>query len=256
MFGLHIIRMAVQAGPSSLLLSLLHYYYQHHQLTSLLCNSLKTWCMCWWSYSYVSLLVLRNSRLAAVSFLLTFTWEYPFSCAADMYATFRGSSCAARYFVWSQRFKLDCLCSARKSRDHFTCVLQRRERELRAKGLLYVGSGVSGGEDGARFGPSLMPGGSSDAWYHFASLGFDQPLLSLLLCLVVQLPFFQLQPASSFLFLMFFVLIITITSVIVTNTFIRRHHMAEVTTRAPKKVVVCSRWCPAVGLSVLRLFLF
>jgi len=36
---------------------------------------------------------------------------------------------------------------------------------LRAKGLLYVGSGVSGGEDGARYGPSLMPGGSLEAWY-------------------------------------------------------------------------------------------
>ena len=43
-------------------------------------------------------------------------------------------------------------------------VLQRREQELRAKGLLYVGSGVSGGEDGARYGPSLMPGGSAEAW--------------------------------------------------------------------------------------------
>ena len=44
-------------------------------------------------------------------------------------------------------------------------MLQRREQELRAKGLLYVGSGVSGGEDGARYGPSLMPGGSPEAWY-------------------------------------------------------------------------------------------
>ena len=44
------------------------------------------------------------------------------------------------------------------------CYLQRRDRALRAKGLLYVGSGVSGGEDGARYGPSLMPGGSSEAW--------------------------------------------------------------------------------------------
>ena len=43
-------------------------------------------------------------------------------------------------------------------------MLQRREQELRAKGLLYVGSGVSGGEDGARYGPSLMPGGSAEAW--------------------------------------------------------------------------------------------
>ena len=45
------------------------------------------------------------------------------------------------------------------------CRLQRRERGLKSKGLLYVGSGVSGGEDGARYGPSLMPGGSADAWY-------------------------------------------------------------------------------------------
>ena len=35
----------------------------------------------------------------------------------------------------------------------------RREDALKAKGLLFVGSGVSGGEEGARFGPSLMPGG-------------------------------------------------------------------------------------------------
>ena len=40
----------------------------------------------------------------------------------------------------------------------------RREQSLRERGLLLVGSGVSGGEIGARFGPSLMPGGSKDAW--------------------------------------------------------------------------------------------
>lgn len=40
----------------------------------------------------------------------------------------------------------------------------RRTQELEAKGLLFVGSGVSGGEEGARFGPSLMPGGSPPAW--------------------------------------------------------------------------------------------
>lgn len=34
------------------------------------------------------------------------------------------------------------------------------------KGLLFVGSGVSGGEDGARYGPSLMPGGAPAAWPH------------------------------------------------------------------------------------------
>ena len=41
---------------------------------------------------------------------------------------------------------------------------QRRCETLKAKGLLFVGSGVSGGEEGARFGPSLMPGGHAEAW--------------------------------------------------------------------------------------------
>lgn len=40
----------------------------------------------------------------------------------------------------------------------------RRTKELETKGLLFVGSGVSGGEEGARHGPSLMPGGSTAAW--------------------------------------------------------------------------------------------
>ena len=40
----------------------------------------------------------------------------------------------------------------------------RRTRLVEASGMLYVGSGVSGGEEGARRGPSLMPGGSRDAW--------------------------------------------------------------------------------------------
>ena len=40
----------------------------------------------------------------------------------------------------------------------------RREKALRDKGLRFIGSGVSGGEEGARFGPSLMPGGEYKAW--------------------------------------------------------------------------------------------
>ncbi|OGQ18442.1 MAG: phosphogluconate dehydrogenase (NADP(+)-dependent, decarboxylating) [Deltaproteobacteria bacterium RBG_16_71_12] len=40
----------------------------------------------------------------------------------------------------------------------------RREAALAAKGLFFIGSGVSGGEEGARFGPSLMPGGKPEAW--------------------------------------------------------------------------------------------
>src|SRR5277367_2926212 len=40
----------------------------------------------------------------------------------------------------------------------------RRENAYAAKGLRFIGSGVSGGEEGARFGPSLMPGGDFNAW--------------------------------------------------------------------------------------------
>src|SRR5438270_472516 len=42
----------------------------------------------------------------------------------------------------------------------------RRTKELAAKGILFVGTGVSGGEEGARFGPSIMPGGNPAAWPH------------------------------------------------------------------------------------------
>ncbi len=42
----------------------------------------------------------------------------------------------------------------------------RRERELRERGLLFVGTGISGGEEGARHGPSIMPGGNPEAWPH------------------------------------------------------------------------------------------
>ena len=41
---------------------------------------------------------------------------------------------------------------------------RRREAALRPSGLHFVGCGVSGGEEGARYGPSLMPGGSVDSW--------------------------------------------------------------------------------------------
>ena len=42
----------------------------------------------------------------------------------------------------------------------------RREKDLNDAGYLFIGSGVSGGEEGARFGPSLMPGGAPEAWEH------------------------------------------------------------------------------------------
>jgi 6-phosphogluconate dehydrogenase len=46
----------------------------------------------------------------------------------------------------------------------------RRTAELEKKGLLFVGSGVSGGEEGARHGPSLMPGGNPAAWPHIKEI--------------------------------------------------------------------------------------
>ncbi|HEX2521347.1 MAG TPA: decarboxylating NADP(+)-dependent phosphogluconate dehydrogenase, partial [Terriglobia bacterium] len=42
----------------------------------------------------------------------------------------------------------------------------RRTRALAEKGILFIGTGVSGGEEGARFGPSIMPGGNPAAWPH------------------------------------------------------------------------------------------
>ncbi len=42
----------------------------------------------------------------------------------------------------------------------------RRTAHVESKGLLYIGTGVSGGEEGARRGPSIMPGGSPEAWPH------------------------------------------------------------------------------------------
>ena len=41
---------------------------------------------------------------------------------------------------------------------------ERRTKCVEEAGLLYIGTGVSGGEEGARFGPSIMPGGSEKAW--------------------------------------------------------------------------------------------
>jgi 6-phosphogluconate dehydrogenase len=43
---------------------------------------------------------------------------------------------------------------------------ERRFQAVTDKGLLYIGTGVSGGEEGARFGPSIMPGGTREAYAH------------------------------------------------------------------------------------------
>ncbi len=47
--------------------------------------------------------------------------------------------------------------------SHFSDT-QRRTEYLEKRGLLFIGTGVSGGEEGALKGPSMMPGGSSEAW--------------------------------------------------------------------------------------------
>jgi len=46
----------------------------------------------------------------------------------------------------------------------------RRVKHVEGKGLLYIGTGVSGGEEGARHGPSIMPGGSPAAWPHVKTI--------------------------------------------------------------------------------------
>ena len=47
--------------------------------------------------------------------------------------------------------------------SHFPDTI-RRTKSLKEKGILFVGSGISGGEEGARFGPAIMPGGNPEAW--------------------------------------------------------------------------------------------
>ncbi len=53
--------------------------------------------------------------------------------------------------------------------SHFPDTI-RRTKYLEEKGLLYIGTGVSGGEEGALKGPSMMPGGSPAAWPHVKSI--------------------------------------------------------------------------------------
>jgi 6-phosphogluconate dehydrogenase len=53
--------------------------------------------------------------------------------------------------------------------SHFPDTI-RRTKYVESKGLLYIGTGVSGGEEGALLGPSLMPGGSKEAWPHVKNI--------------------------------------------------------------------------------------
>ena len=41
---------------------------------------------------------------------------------------------------------------------------ERRSKDLEAEGIIYIGTGISGGEQGALLGPSIMPGGQQEAW--------------------------------------------------------------------------------------------
>ncbi len=50
---------------------------------------------------------------------------------------------------------------------------ERRMKEAESKGFLYIGTGVSGGEEGALNGPSIMPGGSAAAWPHVKTIFQD-----------------------------------------------------------------------------------
>jgi len=53
--------------------------------------------------------------------------------------------------------------------SHFPDTI-RRTKHVESKGLLYIGTGVSGGEEGALKGPSIMPGGSPEAWPHLKDI--------------------------------------------------------------------------------------
>ena len=55
----------------------------------------------------------------------------------------------------------DCIIDSGNS--HFPDTI-RRTKSLGEKGLLFIGTGISGGEEGARHGPSIMPGGNPKAW--------------------------------------------------------------------------------------------
>ncbi|MBN1453121.1 MAG: NADP-dependent phosphogluconate dehydrogenase [Anaerolineales bacterium] len=48
--------------------------------------------------------------------------------------------------------------------NSFFMDTERRSKELEARGIIYIGTGVSGGEQGALWGPSIMPGGQPEAW--------------------------------------------------------------------------------------------
>ena len=66
-------------------------------------------------------------------------------------------------FLSKEDLLMDC------GNSHFTDTNDRIQR-LAAEGIHFMGTGVSGGETGARFGPSIMPGGSKEAYERTASM--------------------------------------------------------------------------------------
>lgn len=46
----------------------------------------------------------------------------------------------------------------------------RRTKDLKEKGIIFIGTGISGGEEGARHGPSIMPGGNPEGWPHVKNI--------------------------------------------------------------------------------------
>ena len=56
--------------------------------------------------------------------------------------------------------------------SHFPDTI-RRTKYVESKGMLFIGTGVSGGEEGALMGPSIMPGGSTAAWPHVKKIFQD-----------------------------------------------------------------------------------
>ncbi|MBN2364946.1 MAG: decarboxylating NADP(+)-dependent phosphogluconate dehydrogenase [Calditrichaeota bacterium] len=54
--------------------------------------------------------------------------------------------------------------------NSFFMDTRRRTKQVEEQGLLYIGTGVSGGEEGALRGPSIMPGGSTEAWPHVKNI--------------------------------------------------------------------------------------
>jgi len=54
--------------------------------------------------------------------------------------------------------------------NSFFLDTEEQIRMLQPLGILYLGTGISGGEEGARLGPSIMPGGSKEAWPHVRTI--------------------------------------------------------------------------------------